>query len=226
MPSSASLTPSRRTHAERSQATQQLIIDAAIAVIDAKGLQGASMFEIAKAAGLSPGALQHHFPSKAALITRAATELVHADDQHGGLPIWAAPEVPLRDRARQAVRNAWDRMYSQPRYIAMWSIFLGLRVDAELTAHIASERAKLRQRTLDGFMATFPELRQHADGEAFADMVFSTLRGMGLLAMFVKEPSHFDGMLESLSRSIECAAMSEGHAPVQARAAQQGKRTT
>ena len=84
----------RRTHAERSQSTQQDLIDAAIRVIAERGLANASTFEIAKAAGVTPGALQHHFASKNELILRAALELVRSDDRDGADALPAATLSP------------------------------------------------------------------------------------------------------------------------------------
>lgn len=205
----------RRSHAERSQATQKQIIAAAIEVIDTKGLQAASMFEIAKAAGVTPGALQHHFTNKASLIQHAATELVHADDQYGDVAVWSATSPALSERAHEAVRSAWARMYSQPRYVAMWSVILGMHYEPELRQHIARERVQLRQRSLDHFLAVFPELASDADAEGFADMVFSTLRGMGLLLTFGQPPEYFDPLLDNLSHTIRlrCEAALRSAAP-------------
>lgn len=52
-------------NAQRSDATRAQLIAATIHVVRAQSFAGASMFEIAKAAGVTPGALQHHFGSKA-----------------------------------------------------------------------------------------------------------------------------------------------------------------
>ena len=181
---SAAPAPRRRTQAERSEAMQEQLIAATIRVIEERGLENASSFEIAKAAGVTPGAIQHHFESKKALILRAATQLVHADDRHGHLVVWPAPGAPLEVRARKAVEAAWKLVYAQARYLTMWSIFLSARADAELLSHLSTEREKLRQRTVDNFMRSFPELAQDPQGDAVAGMVLSTLRGMGLNTLF------------------------------------------
>ncbi|MFD0363178.1 TetR/AcrR family transcriptional regulator [Nocardia sp. GCM10030253] len=78
--------PSR---AERRDAVNELkrtiILDAALGIFEAEGLQGASMRAIAKAAGYTPGAIYAYFPSKEHIYAaalgeslarlRAATEL-------------------------------------------------------------------------------------------------------------------------------------------------------
>ena len=51
-----------------------IILDAARAVFEADGLQGASMRAIAKAAGYTPGAIYAYFPSKEHIYAAALSE--------------------------------------------------------------------------------------------------------------------------------------------------------
>lgn len=189
----------RRTQAERSSATQQDILRATIVVVHRKGIENTSVFEIAKEAGLTPGAIQHHFPSKSALLMRAATELVHADDEHGARRIWPEPGAPLEERAHRAMRGAWEGLYSQPRYLVMWSIFMGMRSDTELLAHLAAEREKLHQRTYALFIESFPELRSTCGSVGIADTIFSALRGMAMLRVFENGDAAIDAQLAVLA---------------------------
>lgn len=192
----------RRTQAERSSATQQDIVRATIAVVQRKGIENTSVFEVAKEAGLTPGAIQHHFPTKSALLMRAATELVHADDEHGTRRIWPQPDAPLEERAHAAIRGAWEGLYSQPRYLAMWSIFLGMRSDAQLIAHLAAEREKLHQRTYTLFIESFPELRAAPDRIGIADTLFSALRGMSMLRVFEAADPAIEAQLKVLANML------------------------
>ena len=221
----------QRSQSQRSQSTQQRIVAATIAVIEAQGLQRASMFEIAKAAGLTPGALQHHFTTKNELIRRAATELVHADDNHGSIRVWDAPDLPLAERAPLAVRNAWERMYSLPRYVTMWSVFLAVRSDADLISFIAGERATLRQRIRAGFLQTFPELQTDPDRDAFAETIISAMRGIAMLSTFGEGQARQRALLDNVSRqivaycaSLPCASDSQEARPARSRKAHVARR--
>ena len=51
--------------------TAQRIADAAVAVIAARGYEGLSVRSVAARAGLTGGAVQHHFPTRAALLEAA-----------------------------------------------------------------------------------------------------------------------------------------------------------
>ena len=183
-PQAPRLRQPRRNQARRSQATQQDLIAATIKVVAEHGLENASAFEIAKAAGVTPGAVQHHFGTKKALIMRAATELVHSDDHNGNMAVWPSPTLPLRERAEAAITAAWQLTYGRPSYVTMWSIFMACRTDAELLQHLAVERENLRLRMAGGFLHAFPELAGRPEQENFANLVFSALRGMGVQEMF------------------------------------------
>lgn len=59
---------SRRTQAERSETTQTQLIEAAVKLVRANGLRGLRTVEVAELAGVSRGALLHHFKSKHDLL--------------------------------------------------------------------------------------------------------------------------------------------------------------
>jgi len=59
----------RRSQVERSARTRERLIAAAFDILHRQGFSGASTVAIAKAAGVSLGALQHQFPTKALLMT-------------------------------------------------------------------------------------------------------------------------------------------------------------
>ena len=58
----------RRTQAERSEATRNQLLDAAVKLVRAKGFGGLRTVEVADLAGVSRGALLHHFKNKNALV--------------------------------------------------------------------------------------------------------------------------------------------------------------
>jgi AcrR family transcriptional regulator len=58
----------RRTQAERSETTRKQLLEAAAKLIRQNGFGGLRTIEVANLAGVSRGALLHHFPSKHALV--------------------------------------------------------------------------------------------------------------------------------------------------------------
>jgi AcrR family transcriptional regulator len=177
-PSPARRTTPRRSHAERSEATQRQLIESAIGVVRARSYHGTTVFEVAKAAGVTPGALQHHFGSKAVLMMRVIHEILRASDAEGVR--WPAPELALEERARRLVKALWERVYEPPRFLAAWSVYFGANTDAQVREYIAEQRAGLAATLRQRFAATFPELGGRAGAATLADLVLSTLRGIGI----------------------------------------------
>lgn len=92
----------RRTAAEAAQ-TRQTIVDTARAAFTQDGFAAASTTQIAEQAGVSRGALYHHFVDKAALFEAVFTELVAEYDgavtQGGGAATNTREAVLLAARA-------------------------------------------------------------------------------------------------------------------------------
>src|SRR3546814_13908224 len=68
------MTRPRRSQADRSAATRAKVLAAARDVLCSQGYSGATMFAIRDAAGMSLGAIQHQFPTKAKLMAAVAAE--------------------------------------------------------------------------------------------------------------------------------------------------------
>lgn len=65
---SGSAIAGRRTQAERSEGTRLGILKAALGILESKGYAGFRTADVAVAAGVSRGALTHHFPSRGELL--------------------------------------------------------------------------------------------------------------------------------------------------------------
>ena len=172
----------RRTQAQRSAATRQHLIDTAIKVIDRRSLEDVSIHEIARSAGMTSGAVQHHFESKAVLMMNILSALLQAQLDAGAL--WPAASLSAGERATRFVDTAWRLIYAQPRFIVAWNIYLGSRSQPEILQHVARLRAEIGAQLEAGFFDAFPELLATPDRQAFLGLVFSSLRGLGLLQLF------------------------------------------
>lgn len=176
----------RRSHAERSAATRKHLIATAIEVIHSRSLEDVSIHDIARTAGMTSGAVQHHFESRAVLMMNVLSELLQAQADAGQL--WPEAGLAARERATRFVDTAWQLIYAQPRFIVAWNIYLGSRSQPEILEHVAELRARLGARMEAGFFQAFPELSAQPDRQAFLGLVFSALRGLGLLQLFSEAP--------------------------------------
>ncbi|MFL6125701.1 TetR/AcrR family transcriptional regulator [Actinophytocola sp.] len=85
-------------------ALREALLKATLELIETDGIGAVSLRQVARTAGVSPGAPYHHFPDRAALLTALADEGFHrlADtltEAHGGAP------TPLE--ALKAMLNAY-----------------------------------------------------------------------------------------------------------------------
>lgn len=136
--------PPRRTQAERTEATRAKLMDATIATLFELGYGATTTQVVAKVAGVSRGAMQHHFPTRQDLILATADEIIRRQRQ-------------VLDAARGADDQAesfpdlrWQ-LAMQPLGIAQLEIMMGARSDPALSDGYAQFRAKLageRQRLI------------------------------------------------------------------------------
>lgn len=172
-------------HQAKSEATRERLLSAALAVMQARGAGALSIQAVAQEAGMSSGAVQYHFASKAVLMMQVLGRLI--DALEGAVDFWPSPRWGLRRRAEQFVQQAWEQLYGQPRFASAWSAYLAARDDALVKAHIMEQRAQFHERLKAQFLAAFPEVRPLPDADARVQFVFSVLRGLGLIAPFASE---------------------------------------
>lgn len=196
-------TPSERPnragnrHADRSEATQAHLVQAAIQVVQERGYQGASVFEVAKAAGLTHGAIQHHFGTKAVLMTRVVDALLNANGS--AAPGWPDASLPLAERARSTLQMLWQRVYEPERFLVAWQVYLGCRTDDTVLRYIADKRQAQQAQLVGRFLHLFPELPDSADTRSLFDLVLSSLRGMGLVRLFGPAEDAMAAQLDQLA---------------------------
>lgn len=181
--------PATRTvpnlHRLRSEQTRERLLNAALDVIGTSGPSGFSIHEVARTAGMTGGAVQHHFPNRAALMLEVLSRLI--DSLERDADFWPPSHWSLRRRADHFVHQAWARLYGQPRFGAAWSAYLAVREDPAMRAHIVAERARLTTGVFARLRACFPGLCAGRRARARAQFVLSSLRGMGLVRPFAPD---------------------------------------
>lgn len=116
--------PRRRTQAERSEAMRSRIAAAAYETAAAGGISALRMRSVAEAAGVSQGALLHHFPDKNALVLAAIEQALTLarEDSHSWL------DVDTRDREAllRTMLSEFRDFFASNRF---W-VALGITMDA------------------------------------------------------------------------------------------------
>jgi AcrR family transcriptional regulator len=129
-------TRERRSHAERSAETRIKIIDAVVDCISEIGFQRTTATEISAKAGITWGAVQHHFGGKegilAAVVDESFTrfEALLDDVDFDGLPI--------EEAAGLFVDRAWQH-FNSPIYRSTFQIVMNYSFDPEIVAKKGAE---------------------------------------------------------------------------------------
>jgi AcrR family transcriptional regulator len=119
----------RRTQEERRATTRRQLLDAAIACIDELGFSGATLSLIAERAGVTRGAVQHHFGTRNELFLALVGDI--RDQLAAGADEKSLAEQPIAARVAAICEQYWDIVNSRP-YIAALQIQLGTVRDPTL----------------------------------------------------------------------------------------------
>jgi AcrR family transcriptional regulator len=187
-------------HQAKSELTHERLLNSALTVMQENGAGRLSIQAVAQAAGMTTGAVQHHFASKAALMVQVLSRLI--DSLESDTDFWPSPQWSLRRRSEHFVQQAWAQLYSQPRFATAWSAYLAARDDAVMTAHIIEQRSHIQHRLRVQFITAFPEIANDAQAEARIQFVFTGLRGLGLVRPFASAAA-IDSQLAILSEFIQ-----------------------
>src|SRR3954451_12030550 len=99
----------RRTQAERRASTRAALLQATIDCLIELGYAGTTTNEVQQRAGVSRGALTHHFASKAELLLAAMDLLYDELSASVRAAIVDLPDGPAR--IRPAIELIWERYY-------------------------------------------------------------------------------------------------------------------
>lgn len=163
----------------RAARTRERILDAAVGVLVDDGYAAATTSRIQEEAGVSRGALVHHFPSKAQLLLAATEHLAQRRAQWLARRVDQAP--PPQDPVADGVGLLWATM-SGPLFAAATELWVASRTDEDLRSALLDHERRLGE----GARALFAELMGLTPDAAFRrafDMTLQVLRGAALTAL-------------------------------------------
>ncbi|MFF6997523.1 TetR/AcrR family transcriptional regulator [Streptomyces sp. NPDC008313] len=159
---------------DRSRATRQRLLEAAVSCLAEHGWAGSTVSVVAERAGVSRGAAQHHFPTREDLFT-AAVEYV-AEERSTALRA-LFPDGPAD---RRAVLRALVDLYTGPLFRAALHLWVAASNEAQLRPRVTELEARVGREShriaveLLGADESRPGVRETVQG--LLDMA----RGLGL----------------------------------------------
>ncbi len=125
----------------QAEAMQARICDAVVVSLDRHGYADTSINRIQEIAGISRGALTHHFTSKQALVAETAKRMLDRAMQASRRRRVPALPPGAADPVEAYLVRTWNRVVNTPEGRALVEILVAMRTDADLQALLAEHLA-------------------------------------------------------------------------------------
>lgn len=185
----------------KSENTRTAILDAALDCFYRLGYTNTTTDNIAKAAGLSRGAMLHHFGSRFDLI-KAAVE--HLSEQR--LRDYAAAEDAVQDRDKPSrIDEGLDAYWGElntPAFIVFHELLVASRTDAELREVLVPVNRRYQKALLEASRQVFPDLARSSAFEHANYLAKFLLEGMAIARLTGTSDIPEDLMLGWLKKSL------------------------
>jgi len=186
--------------AQKSASTRTQIIEAAIKCFIEHGYSRTTTTLIAEKAGLSRGAMLHHFPSKLAVV-RAAVEHLHAKRLRAFRKAVTKPSND-HDHVRQSVEAYWSHV-RHPLFVAFFELAVAARTDKELAEILRPAQEAFEREWYQQAVAVFPEWKGRGDKFDLAlDLSRYVLEGMAISFLTHKETERDKRVIAYLDEKI------------------------
>lgn len=171
-------TPSRRKQTDRSREARNKILNATIHLLVKQGYLSCSIASVAKEAGFTAGAVQHHFTSKAQLLNCVITERVFPESKLRTLSDIA--NRPIDERCFMVINAMWE-YYGHEHYTVVWEIILATKDQKPVQETIARFFAAAREKAELSLIELFPDQGISAStASSLVTFLSSHLRGLSL----------------------------------------------
>ena len=173
-------------------ATPQRLLDAAVSSLIELGAAATTTLEVQRRSGASRGALLHHFPTHAALLSATIEELVRRNDQ-------AVREAELTmgdilNPVERAVR-VLSAMSLQPAFLAELELWAASRTDSDLQAAIRGAERDARTERERVVENLFSAVRESPNYEAVKSLSVEFLRGMALSSVLASNREYHEKLI-------------------------------
>jgi AcrR family transcriptional regulator len=170
----------RRQQSDRTASTRAAVLEATVELLVERGYSGTSTRLAAERAGVSLGALQHHFPTRAELSVEAlrfVSERLAAEFVASGKRSHEAEDgfISMLDRLYVVFRG--------PTFAAAVEIHLASRTDQSLQVPVGQLNRDIDELIASGASSLLPELARHPGFPELLETSVSAIRGLALIAM-------------------------------------------
>lgn len=180
----------KKTQAERSSDTRGVVIEATIRCLNTLGFSDTTFSTISKEAGVSRGAMQHHYPEKNFLVATALEVLCHRllDDFPN-----QAIKMPVGSKRMTFVLDRLWLATLTPAIAAMADVRIAARTDIRLRDMLLPFERALRAREIKSIAEAFGGAYGRApDFDHRVEAVLGVMRGLAIRLAYGWERSEID----------------------------------
>lgn len=181
----------RRTQQQRREETRLRLLDATIGCLVEYGFAGTTTQRVQERAGVSRGALLHHFASKADLLAAATHHVAELRLAHIRTETEGGPHD--REKGLALLRAAM----SGPHFLAGLELWLAARTDPDLRAALlpAERQVGAAQRAVMAAVLG-PETAAREDFALLCESLLVLHRGLALTGVLREDPTIDDALLQ------------------------------
>jgi AcrR family transcriptional regulator len=191
----------RTPQQDRSRATQQRLLDAAVACLVEQGWAGTTTTGVAERAGVSRGAQLHHYPTRAALVLAAVAHLAHRRAEEIRTEAGALPPASLPERVDRVV-DLLAVAFTGPLFVAALEVWVAARTDPDLRRALIPLEAQLG-RDLHRLAVDLLDADETRPGVREAvQATLDLLRGLGVANLLSDDTLRRDHLLAGWKRQL------------------------
>lgn len=187
----------RRKQADRTAATRQALIEAAVRIIYRSGYNSATTAVIADEAGVSRGAIIYHFSTRAQLMSEVIASVY--DQEH------AQYELLQKQGVDGSVIGNWPEMLwtvlSRPSGMAVIEILLAARSDPELADLVKPTQERIELVSAHGMLERFGWTDEKETAATVRFFVWA-IRGLAIAQVLASGPSEIDRSIQFFRRMV------------------------
>lgn len=193
----------------QADAARKKICDAVIRCLDRHGYADTSINRIQEFAGVSRGALTHHFPSKQALVTETANRLLRRavkalDNRHS--PAALRRENNIGDDVATMetyLLDTWKRVVNTKEGRALVEILMATRTDPELHRQLADHLIEWDRRISESIATQFVATSGDEDDVKIVWSICRTfLRGLIIQQRYTSDTETLDVFMKRFAQMV------------------------
>lgn len=190
---------------ERTRVMRARLLEATVECLVERGFAGTTTTLVAERAGVSRGAMLHHFPAKNDLVVAAVR---HLTELRGAELRDAVRRVPSGPRRTRAVLRVLADHFTSPVFTAALELWVAARTDAALLAAVAPLEQEVGRET---HRLTVEALDADESRPGTRELVQGTLdlvRGLGLAATISDDARRRARILDQWATTLDDALVS------------------